>query len=402
MIRVDASDSNLFTANTIIQPSSIPIGTNSIIRLLFEGTNNLMVVNTLQTNMLVTLLSSPTIPVLTIAATNGTIKAPFIITNGLVSQSVFTPGTNGGQALYNFTNATAGEYMVSAYVVAPSLSQNSFYVNIDKQPTTATMIWDIPVSPALTSQTVSWQGTGNGNPTNSQFIPKVFTLSAGKHQLIFHGLAPNTMLGTITITTYGTNLASEAIGPLDSTTLTCDMPGWPNNLMSLAPQANCAGVFTDPGGAIFMITNSLFGSNNIISFPVLNNVVSSTGSVATVTSKMPAISKTNTVLISTTNTVYLQDLTVVRPDFFALPQTGSAQITVTSWDPNSDYKTWTVKGSSKTMLINYRVGDLTPGAFHVVTLGSNTIFSGNADAFGYLTFTSAPGSTDAVTYNVIP
>jgi hypothetical protein len=54
------------------------------------------------------------------------------------------------------------------------------------------------------------------------------------------------------------------------------------------------------------------------------------------------------------------------------------------------------------MLIKYRVGDLTPGAFHVVTLGTNTIFSGNADAFGYLTFTSGPGSTAAVTYNVIP
>jgi hypothetical protein len=366
--------------------------------LLFEGTNNLMVGNILQTNMLVTLMSSPTIPVLTIAATNGTIIAPFTIANGLVSQSVFTPGTNGGQALYNFTIANAGEYVVSAYVGTPSLSQNSFYVNIDKQPTNSTMIWDIPVSPVLTSQTVSWQGKGNGNPTNSQFIPEVFTLKAGKHQLIFLGLAPNTTLGTITITTY-TNLA---IGPLDFTTLTCDMPGGTNNLMSLEAQANCAGVFTDPGGAIFTITNSLFGPTNIISYPVLTNVVSSTGSVATVTSKMPAISKTNTVLISTTNTVYLQDLTVVRPDFFALPQTGSAQITVTSWDPNSDYKTWTVKGSSKTMLINYRVGDLTPGAFHVVTLGSNTIFSGNADAFGYLTFTSAPGSTDAVTYNVIP
>jgi hypothetical protein len=179
--------------------------------------------------------------------------------------------------------------------------------------------------------------------------------------------------------------------------------------MSVAPQANNAGVFTDPGGAIFTITNSLFGSyNNIISFPVLNNVVSSTGSVATVTSKLPALSITNIVsnttntVTTTTNTVYLQDLTVVRPDFFALPQTGSAQITVTSWDPNSDYKTWTVKGSSKTMLIKYRVGDLTPGVLHVVTLGTNTIFSGYADAFGYLTFTSAPGTTAAVTYNVIP
>ena len=61
------------------------------------------------------------------------------------------------------------------------------------------MIWDIPVSSALTNATVSWRGTGNGDPAAAQYIPKVFHLSAGAHQLIILGRESNTTLGTITI-----------------------------------------------------------------------------------------------------------------------------------------------------------------------------------------------------------
>jgi hypothetical protein len=35
---------------------------------------------------------------------------------------------------------------------------------------------------------------------NSQFSPKIFTLSAGMHQLIVRGREPNTQLSTITVT----------------------------------------------------------------------------------------------------------------------------------------------------------------------------------------------------------
>ena len=81
----------------------------------------------------------------------------------------------------------------------PNDGQNSFYVNIDSEPTDPLMIWDIPVCSALTSATVSWRGTGNGDPASSQYSPKSFYLSAGTHQLIILGREANTTLGTISI-----------------------------------------------------------------------------------------------------------------------------------------------------------------------------------------------------------
>ena len=136
---------------------------------------------------------------LTFAANTGTISAPFVASNGTISQSVTTGVTNGGQAVYTFDIVNAGNYLVSAMVIAPSLSQNSFYVNIDAEPTDPLMIWDIPVSTGLTSQTVSWRGNGNGNPASAEYIPKVFALSAGTHRLIIRGHEANTTLGTISI-----------------------------------------------------------------------------------------------------------------------------------------------------------------------------------------------------------
>ena len=107
--------------------------------------------------------------------------------------------TNGGRAAYAFNIVNAGDYLVSALVSAPSLSQNSFYVNIDAEPTDPLMSWDIPVSTGLTSRTVSWRGNGNGDPASAQYSPKVFTLSAGTHQLIIRGQEAATILGAISI-----------------------------------------------------------------------------------------------------------------------------------------------------------------------------------------------------------
>ena len=120
-------------------------------------------------------------------------------TNGTLSQSVETGVTNGGQAVYIFNVTNAGNYIVSAMVIAPNEGENSLYVNIDAEPTDPLMIWDIPVCSVLTNATVSWRGNGNGDPASSQYIPKVFALSAGTHQLIIVGREANTTLGTITI-----------------------------------------------------------------------------------------------------------------------------------------------------------------------------------------------------------
>jgi hypothetical protein len=59
------------------------------------------------------------------------------------------------------------------------------------------MIWDVPVTTGLMSRTVSWRG--NGTFDVNQFAPKVFSLSAGTHQLIVRGREGNCQLGNITI-----------------------------------------------------------------------------------------------------------------------------------------------------------------------------------------------------------
>jgi hypothetical protein len=136
---------------------------------------------------------------LTFAADSQSVSAPFAANNGTLFQSLQTGVTNGGRAAYTFNIVTAGNYLVSALVSAPSQAQNSFCVNIDAEPTDPLMIWDIPVCSELTSHTVSWRGNGNGDPASSQYSPKVFTLSAGMHQLIIRGREANTRLSTISI-----------------------------------------------------------------------------------------------------------------------------------------------------------------------------------------------------------
>ena len=136
---------------------------------------------------------------LTFAADSATITVPFVATNGTLFQSVETGVTNGGRAVYSFDVVNPGNYLVSAMINAPTEGENSFYVNIDAEPTDPLMIWDIPVTAGLTSRTVSWRGTGTEDPASSQYSPKVFALSAGTHQLIIGGREANTTLGTISI-----------------------------------------------------------------------------------------------------------------------------------------------------------------------------------------------------------
>jgi hypothetical protein len=121
------------------------------------------------------------------------ISAPFALSGGMISQSIQTTTISlAGRATFTFTNRQAGNYIVSAQVVAPTATANSFYVNIDADPTDPLMIWNLPVNPALTNQTVTWAGI-------SDFVPKVFYLSAGVHQLVVCGREQGVQLGAITI-----------------------------------------------------------------------------------------------------------------------------------------------------------------------------------------------------------
>jgi hypothetical protein len=139
-------------------------------------------------------------PGLSFNSTSGSISAPFTISSGYLSQAVVTGVINGGQAVYAFNLTNAGSYVIMANVNAPSTAANSFYVNIDAQPSDPTMIWDVAVSTGFTNQLVSWRG--NGTYASDQYVPAVFNLTGGAHQLIVRGCEAGVQLGQITITPY--------------------------------------------------------------------------------------------------------------------------------------------------------------------------------------------------------
>jgi len=138
------------------------------------------------------------LPGLLFEAESGTITSPFTVNGGYVSQSVETvdPAT-GGRASYIFNISDAGDYMVKALVNANSLGSDSFFVNIDGEPVSPEMIWDIGVTNGFEEREVSWRGSGT--PAVNEFVPKVFTLTAGEHELIIRGRERDTLMDRITV-----------------------------------------------------------------------------------------------------------------------------------------------------------------------------------------------------------
>ena len=117
--------------------------------------------------------------------------------------------SSGGTAVYNFTITNAGNYEIQALVNAPSENANSFYVNIDGQPQSPTMIWDImPITSGFEQRVVSWRGSGSEN--NDQIVPKLFNLSAGPHQIVFVGREPYTALSSFTLLPVATTQATPS------------------------------------------------------------------------------------------------------------------------------------------------------------------------------------------------
>ena len=130
---------------------------------------------------------------LTFLAASGTIAAPFATTSGYISQTIQTTSvTNGGRAAFNFTITNAGYYVVQTLVNAPTDAANSMYVNIDAEPQDPTMIWDMPLTAGFEQRLVSWRGTGTD--TSDQYVPELFNLTQGPHQIIFRGKQANVQL----------------------------------------------------------------------------------------------------------------------------------------------------------------------------------------------------------------
>jgi hypothetical protein len=86
----------------------------------------------------------PTSATLSFSAGSGTITAPFAInSDGSISQPVQTTDpTLGGEAIYNLNITDPGDYAVAALVDCVDGGSNSFFVNIDSEPT-GLMLWNI-------------------------------------------------------------------------------------------------------------------------------------------------------------------------------------------------------------------------------------------------------------------
>ena len=130
-------------------------------------------------------------------AAAGAISPPFLIKNGCISQPGQTVLTNSGRAVYTFTVASAGDYIVLGEVQAPDEASNSFYVNVDGEPIHPGMLWDIPACTNFCTKYVGWRG--NGTPEKSQYPTNFFKLTSGVHQLVIRGNEPNTTLKKLSI-----------------------------------------------------------------------------------------------------------------------------------------------------------------------------------------------------------
>jgi len=126
------------------------------------------------------------------------VSAPFVTTGTYISQAseVTTPSA-GGSATYSFIITNGGSYVVQVLVNAPSSAANSLWLNIDAEPQDPTMIWDMPTTTGFQQQTAAWRGTGTYD--NNEFVPKIFTLATGPHQLIIRGREANVQLDKVWI-----------------------------------------------------------------------------------------------------------------------------------------------------------------------------------------------------------
>jgi FlaG/FlaF family flagellin (archaellin) len=126
-------------------------------------------------------------------ATNAVVTAPLVVTNDyLVLTGDQAELTVGCKAVFNFTVTNAGKYEIATVINAPDESSNSFFVNIDAAPQDPDMIWDVEVTHGFEPRLANWRG--GGTDSADEFAPKVFTLTAGAHQLIIVGREPGAEL----------------------------------------------------------------------------------------------------------------------------------------------------------------------------------------------------------------
>ena len=133
-----------------------------------------------------------------VEAEAGMVQAPFTVSNGSISQATQTSLAQGGRATYSFSVSTAGAYLVSASINAPSEAANSLFLNIDSEPQDPFCTWHIPPTSGFEQRSLSWQGAGTW--TAPEISPKYFELSEGQHTLIVVGREAGVLIDRFTLT----------------------------------------------------------------------------------------------------------------------------------------------------------------------------------------------------------
>jgi hypothetical protein len=121
----------------------------------------------------------------------GLIEPPFIVESGVLSQTVQTydPGP-GGRARWRVVIPETGYYTVTASVNAPSTTENSFFIDWDKESYPVT--WDISLTVGFEDRVARWPGED----------PRIWELTKGVHTLIIRGREPAAAIRTIRIEKY--------------------------------------------------------------------------------------------------------------------------------------------------------------------------------------------------------
>lgn len=149
------------------------------------------------------------VPITGIAATKQAGLGPFNADLGTLIAPMSDEGTyistdtdNDGIAVYAVDIATAGIYRIDTTVNAPSISDNSFFVDVNDVDLDFTDIWDISaLTTGFESRLMSVRGTGT--PTVPQHSPATFNLNAGTNFILIKGRENGTQLQDITLTLLG-------------------------------------------------------------------------------------------------------------------------------------------------------------------------------------------------------
>ena len=140
-------------------------------------------------------------------AESGTLTAPMQAVNSSSASGgryiVVPNGTgfaNGGRAVWTFSIPRSGDYAIWGSIIAPTASDNSFYVSVDANVIDENFSDGVSTFWDMGSTTSIWSWRRVRTKTNLGDTYRVYTLSAGTHTLFINHREDGTQLDQILIT----------------------------------------------------------------------------------------------------------------------------------------------------------------------------------------------------------